>query len=179
MLSAAIAALILQTAPGSEGIRCLYDNVGAERMQAYNAQLEAGTLTIDQFSELVRPASQVCKDRRLWVHQHQLNASWAYATNLAWFIDAGRKLRTGGVDPDAVLQQWETMPLALRDALRNGADTYPGGRSQFTSDMRAFLIARTPANVSPHLGNAFELYSAYATLLLGQESFDAPPPAAP
>lgn len=179
MLSVAIAALMIQAAPGSEGLRCLYDTVGGERMQAYNAQLSDGTLSVDQFSVLVRPASQACKDRRAWVHQHQLNESWVYATNLAQFIDAGRQLRIGGVDPDAVLRQWQAMPLALRNALRNNGETYAGGSTQFVRDMRNFLVSQTPANVSPNIGRAFEFYGAYSLLLQGQERFDAPPPAAP
>lgn len=167
------------SAPGSPGLRCLYDTVGAERMQAYNAQLDDGTLTVDQLSELITPASRACVERGMWAHQHQLNESWGYATDLAWFVDAGQKLQSGGVDPDAVLQQWDAMPLALRDALRLGTDIYVGGRDQFTTDMRAFLVARTPANISPNIGMGFELYSAYAKLLLGQQNYDAPPPVMP
>lgn len=167
------------SAPGSEGLRCLYDTVGAERMQAYNARLDNSTLTVEEFSELVRPASRACVERGVWAHQHQLNASWGYATDLAWFVDAGQKLQSGGVDPNAVLQQWGSMPMALRDALKVDPDTYAGGQNQFTTDMRAFIISRTPANVSPNIGNAYGLYSAYAKLLRGQETYDAPPPIVP
>lgn len=179
MLFAAMLVSLMQTAaplPGSEGLRCLYDTVGPQQMQAYNAQLENGTLTVDQFSERVEPASRACVEKGAWVHQHQLAASWGYAIDLAWFVSARQTLQTGGVNPDAVLEKWQAMPQALRDALGLGASTYAGGPGQFTADMRDFLITRTPANVSPSIGNAYDLYSAYAKLLLGQQKYDAPPP---
>jgi len=173
-LAAILIALSVQGAPDPQGIRCVYDTVGAEQMQAYNAQLNNGSLTDAAFADLSAPARRTCIQQGVWTQQHQITASYLYALSLARFVDSGQQLQSGGIDPDAVLQQWDSLPTALRAALKTGVESYPDGDDRFVADIRTFLVAQTPAREAPHLGRALGLLMSYGEMLRFQDDYDSP-----
>jgi hypothetical protein len=66
------------------------------------------------------------------------------------------------------------MPVALRNALKAGIETYAGGQALFIAHMRTFLTSQTPAREAPHLGNALNLFVAMGEMMRRQEEHDDP-----
>lgn len=173
ILISAILMLGAQAAGPSDarGIRCIYDTVGTERMQSYDAQIEAKTLSIEQFAAATAPDRRKCIQSGVWKHQKQVDIAFNFALSMAQLVAAGKDLQAGGINPDDILGRWDTMPNALRGALKMGLADYVGGSGNFVQDMRAFLVAQTPAKESPHLGHALGLLMAYGEMLRAQDDY--------
>ena len=182
--AAVLAFLLAAQAAGSpsdpQGIRCIYDTVGQERMQGYDAQIEAKTLSIEQFAAATATDRRSCIQRGVWKHQSQVDASFSFALSMATFVRDGKKLQDGGINPDDVLGKWDDMPTDLRAALKAGIDGYPGGDAKFVQDIRTFLTTHTPATRAPFLGHALGMLSAYGAMLRAADDYAAAeaPPAA-
>jgi hypothetical protein len=147
--------------------------VGMEKMQSYNAQIEAGTLSIAQFATATAADRRSCIERGVWKHQSQVDTSFQFALLMAEIVDAGKDLQKGGINPDDVLGRWDVMPGALRAALKMGRDDYPGGKAKFVEDLRAFLTSQTPARQAPYLGDAARLLGAYGAMLRAADDYAA------
>jgi hypothetical protein len=156
-----------------QGIRCMYDTVGAERMQAYNTQIDAKTLTMDQFAAATAADRRKCIQSGIWKQQAHVDIAFTFALSMAQFVAAGKELQDGGINPDDVLGQWDTMPAPLRGAMKMGVEGYAGGSDKFIQDVRAFLVAQTPAKQSPLLGHALELLMTYGAMLRANDEYDA------
>lgn len=177
-LTAALFVYLLALQPAAppsneQGIRCIYDTVGMDRMQSYNAQIEAGTLSIQQFAAATAADRRTCIQRGAWQHQSQIDSSFAFALSMAELVDAGKELQAGGINPDDVLGKWDVMPSALRAALKAGITDYRGGNDKFVADLRSFLTSQTPANRAPYLGEAGRLFSAYGEMLRLADEYGA------
>ena len=172
LLVHSLGALLTQSPADAQGIRCIYDTVGMERMQGYNAQIGAGTLSIAQFATATAADRRTCIERGVWKHQSQVDTAFKFALAMAEFVDAGKALQQGNIAPDDVLGQWDVMPSNLRAALKTGAD-YPGGDTRFVADLRSFLTSRTPAKQAPYLGHALRLLSSYGEMLRAADDYTA------
>ncbi len=176
-----IAALLLSWQPAqgaappdpAQGIRCIYDTVGMERMQRYDAQIEAKTLSVEQFAAATAADRRACIQRGAWQHQAQVDVAFKFALSMARFVAAGKELQGGGINPDDVLGRWDSMPAGLRGALKVGVDGYPGGRARFVADLRTFLTTQTPAKKAPQLGQALTLFVAYGEMLKATDDYGA------
>jgi hypothetical protein len=169
----ALAIAAQATAPPADdrGISCIYDTVGADRMQRYDAQIDAGTLSIGQFATETAAERRTCIQKGVWKQQKQVEISFNFALLMAQFVAAGKSLQAGGINPDDVLGRWDAMPPALRAALKMGVATYSGGREKFVQDVRAFLTAQTPAKQAPYLGHALGLLVAYGEMLRAADDY--------
>jgi hypothetical protein len=171
------AILLMQGTPATAspdpalGIRCMYDTVGVERMQSYNDQIVAKTLSIEKFAEATATDRRACIQRGAWKHQKQIDIAFSFALSMAQFVAAGKDLQSGGINPDDILGRWDDMPRDLRAAMKVGVATYPGGDAKFVADLRTFLISRTPAKQAPQLGQALELLMGYGDMLRGTDEY--------